>query len=261
MGIIESWIQLPVWQLLLALAAFYAATGTIIHWLAFHSPASRWTLRFNGVVGPFFVSVILIFGLLHSFVAREIWQRNDDAAQVVRGEGDALRTLMHLTREGDPAAARIQDLIRAYAQSVVADEWPQMRQSTGSIGSEAAFASLLGAIIDDPVSGSNAPAMQRARLDTVLRLHTLRGTRLAIADDRTDVIKWGTLLILGLVAQIAIAVVHLEKPRPQIAALTIFSTAAFIALGFVAIQERPFAPPLAVSPTPLEEVIHDIPAR
>lgn len=261
MGIIEGWILLPVWQLLVVLVAFYLATGIAIHWLAFRSPASRWTLSFNGVVGPFFVSAVLIFGLLHSFVAREIWQRNDDAAQVVRAEGDALRALTHLIPQSDPATARIQDLIRAYAQSVVTDEWPLMRRGKGGDASEAAFASLLGAVIAAPVAGNHSPAVQRARLDMVLKLHTLRGTRLAIAGDTTDEIKWATLLILGVVAQIAIAAVHLETPRPQIAALVIFSTAAIIALGFVAIQERPFAPPLAVSPEPLLEVIHEIAAR
>jgi len=260
MRVIEGWIQLPVWQLLVALVAFYVATGIAIHWLAFHSPASRWTLSFNGVVGPFFVSVVLIFGLLHSFVAREIWQRNDEAVQVVRAEGDALRALSHLLPESDPATASIQDLIRAYAQSVIADEWPRMRQGKGGVGSETAFASLMTAIVDAPVSGSSGPAVHRARIDTVLKLHALRGTRLAIAGDSTDTLKWTTLLILGLVSQVAIAAVHLETPRPQIAALAIFSTAAMIALGFVAIQERPFAPPLAVSPEPLEEVVHEIPA-
>jgi hypothetical protein len=258
MGIVAGWIQLPVWQLLAVLVAFYVAFGIAIHWLSFYSPASRWTLSFNGVVGPFFVSAVLIFGLLHSFIAREIWQRNDEAAQVVRAEGDALRALSHLVPESDPAAARIQDLIRAYAKSVIAVEWPQMRQGKGGVGSETEFARLLSAVVDTPVSRSNTPAVQRARIDLVLKLHTLRGTRLAIAGDTTDEIKWATLLILGVVAQVAIAAVHLETPRPQIAALVIFTMAAIIALGFVAIQERPFAPPLAVSPEPLEEVVHEI---
>jgi hypothetical protein len=104
-------------------------------------------------------------------------------------------------------------------------------------------------------------AVQRARLDIVLKLHTLRETRLELAGDHTDEIKWAALLILGLVSQIAIAAVHLEMPRPQIAALTIFSAAAVIGLGLVAIQERPFSRPLEVSPAPLEDVVHEIPAR
>jgi hypothetical protein len=61
--------------------------------------------------------------------------------------------------------------------------------------------------------------------------------------------------------QLAVAAVHLEAPRPQIAALAIFSLAAVIGLGLVATQERPFSPPLEVSPAPVEDVVREIPAR
>jgi len=39
MWIIGAWLELPVWQQLLALAGCYAANGICIHLLAFHSPA------------------------------------------------------------------------------------------------------------------------------------------------------------------------------------------------------------------------------
>jgi Protein of unknown function (DUF4239) len=261
MRIVGIWLELPVWQQLLALAGFYATTGIFIHLLAFHSPTSELTRSFKGVVAPFFVSVVLIFGLLLGFIARDVWQRNTDAVQVVRGEGDALFALSHLSPDSDPGAAKLPNLIVAYAQSVVGDEWPQMREGKRAAATETAFTSLLSAIVDAPVSGSSGSAVQRARFDLVLKLHTLRETRLALAGDRTDEIKWTTLLILGLISQIAIAAVHLETPRPQIAALTIFSMAAVIGLGLVAIQERPFTPPLEVSPGPLLDVIRETPAR
>jgi hypothetical protein len=218
-------------------------------------------MSFSGLVAPFFVSVTLIFGLLHSFVAGEVWRRHADSVQVVRSEGDALVLLAYLTPDTDPAAAKLRAMIRAYAQSVVRDEWPRMKEGKHVPEAVAAFTSLLSAIAAAPASGSDAAAIQRVRLDTALKLHTLRGTRIALASDRTDEIKWATLLILGLVAQIAIGSVHLDKTRPQIAALTIFSTAAVIALGLVAIQERPFSAPLEVSVSPFEEVIREIPAR
>ena len=261
MGIVGAWLELPVWQQLLALAGFYAATGIFIHLLAFHSPASGWTRSFKGVVAPFFVSVALIFGLLLGFIARDVWQRNTDAVQVVRGEGGALFALLHLSPDSDPGAAKLPNLIVAYAQSIVGEEWPQMREGKRSAATETAFTSLLSAIVGAPVSGNSGAAVQRARFDLVLKLHTLRETRLALAGDRTDEIKWTTLLILGLISQIAIAAVHLEMPRPQIAALTIFSMAAVIGLGLVAIQERPFTPPLEVSPGPLLDVVRETPAR
>jgi len=261
MGIVGRWLELPVWQQLLALAGFYATAGIAMHLLAFHSPVSGWAKSFRGVVAPFFVSPILIFGLLLGFVAGDVWHRNALAVQVVRGEGDALFSLSHLSPETSPGGVRLQGLIRAYAQSVVSEEWPRMQEGKRAAGSETALTSLLDAIVDAPASGNSGAAVQRARFDLVLKLHTLRESRLTLAGDHTDELKWAALLILGLVSQIAIAAVHLEVPRPQIAALAIFSTAAVIGLGLVAVQERPFSRPLEVSPEPLVDVVNEIPAR
>jgi len=261
MWMIGVWIELPVWQLLLALAGFYAVTGLAIHLFTFHSPASEWARSFKGVVAPFFVSVALVFGLLLGFVAGEVWHRNADALHVVRSEAEALFELVHLSPETDPAGKKLQGLVRAYAQSLVGEEWPRMEEGKHAAGSEAAFVSLLTAILDAPVAGISGAAVQRARLDIAMKLHSLRESRLALASDRTDEVKWATLLLLALISQIAIAVVHLEVPRPQIAALTIFSTAAVIGLGLVAVQERPFSPPLEVTPEPLQEVVRETPAR
>ncbi len=136
-----------------------------------------------------------------------------------------------------------------------------MQEGKRAAGSETALTSLLDAIVDAPASGNSGAAVQRARFDLVLKLHTLRESRLTLAGDHTDELKWAALLILGLVSQIAIAAVHLEVPRPQIAALAIFSTAAVIGLGLVAVQERPFSRPLEVSPEPLVDVVNEIPAR
>ena len=85
-------------------------------------------------------------------------------------------------------------------------------------------------------------------------------TRIELAADRTDEVRWATLLILGLLTQLAIASVHLETPGPQIAALTIFSVTAVIGLGLVAIEERPFSPPLDVNPSPIGDVVREVPA-
>ena len=261
MGIVGRWLELPVWQQLLALAGFYATAGIAVHLLAFHSPVSEWAKSFRGVVAPFFVSPILIFGLLLGFVAGDVWHRNAEAVQIVRGEGDALFSLSHLSPETSPGGSRLQGLIRAYAQSVVSEEWPRMQEGKRAAGSETALTSLLDAIVDAPAFGNSGAAVQRARFDLVLKLHTLRESRLTLAGDHTDELKWAALLILGLVSQIAIAAVHLEVPRPQIAALAIFSTAAVIGLGLVAVQERPFSRPLEVSPEPLVDVVNEIPAR
>ena len=69
----------------------------------------------------------------------------------------------------------------------------------------------------------------------------------------------GGVLILALITQIAIAIVHLDKPKPQAAALFIFTLAAVSILGLLAIHESPFEPPVFVPPGPILDVLTQVP--
>jgi hypothetical protein len=261
MSIIGTWLELPAMPQLLLLTAFYLMTGTVIHLLSFYGFAGRWIGSFKGIVGPFFTSVTVIFALLAAFIANDVWHRNTEASQVVRAEADALLALYHLTPETAPDAAAVYNRIRAYTESVIRQEWPQMHVGEGAPETQAALDALFQAILGRSARGTVNPAVERASIDTVLKLRTIHANRLSLAADRTDELKWATLLILGAIAQLSIAAVHLERPRPQIAALAMFSGAVVIALGLVAVQERPFAPPLEVLPTALEEVLQVIPVK
>ena len=80
-----------------------------------------------------------------------------------------------------------------------------------------------------------------------------------MSERRTAVSKWAAVLMLALVTQLAISVVHLERPRPQIAALFIFTLAAVSVLGLLAIHEAPFQPPVFVPPGPIGDVLQQVP--
>jgi hypothetical protein len=261
MSMIGTWLELPVIPQVLLLAAFYLITGTVMHLLSFHGPVGRWVGSFKGIVGPFFTSVTVIFALLAAFIANDVWRRDTEAAQVVRAEADALLSLYYLTPEAVPDAAMVHNRIRAYTESVIRQEWPRMYVGEGASETEAALGALFQEILGRSAGDAVSSAIERARIDIALKLRTIRANRLSLAADRTDELKWATLLIIAVMAQFAIAVVHLERPRPQIAALAIFSGAVVIALGLVAVQERPFVPPLEILPTALEEVLRVIPAK
>jgi hypothetical protein len=49
--------------------------------------------------------------------------------------------------------------------------------------------------------------------------------------------------------------VHLERPRAMLAALTIFATGAIVAIGLIALQEDPFDGVFQVSPAPLQHLL------
>jgi hypothetical protein len=58
-----------------------------------------------------------------------------------------------------------------------------------------------------------------------------------------------------MMTQISIGAVHLTKRNAQIGALTIFSAAAVIALGLIALQEHPFAGAIHLGAEPLIELL------
>jgi hypothetical protein len=92
-------------------------------------------------------------------------------------------------------------------------------------------------------------------LTAAVRVSTARSTRLSLSSDRTNDLKWISVLILGAITQIALALVHLERPRAMLSALTVFATGAIVALGLIALQEDPFGGVFRVSPAPLERLL------
>jgi hypothetical protein len=49
--------------------------------------------------------------------------------------------------------------------------------------------------------------------------------------------------------------VHLQKRNAHVAALGVFSVAAVLTLGLIALQEHPFAGDVRLSPAPLQDLL------
>jgi len=114
---------------------------------------------------------------------------------------------------------------------------------------------LMSGLSHPQIAAEAGQAVHNALMTSVLRVRDSRGERLALSNDRTNDIKWATVLILGVITQIAIGLVHLERPRAHLAAIVVFSSAAIVALGLIAMQEHPFEGSIRVSPARLEEVL------
>jgi heme A synthase len=110
--------------------------------------------------------------------------------------------------------------------------------------------------VADPNTARDAgQAVHNALVSLSLRVAGARADRLALGADRTNDLKWLTVLFLCLMTQIAIGLVHLDRPRANALALTFFSVAAVVALGLIAQQESPFDGALQISKAPLDNVL------
>lgn len=257
-GWFTAWLGLPVAVVFASLFAVYLGAAALMVWLSFGARTGRHVRKFRGVVAPFFGSTAVIFGLLIAFLANDIWDRNKQAERIVFVESDTLVALYSLSAASGADNTSLRAAIRAYVTAVVEDEWPRLAADQRSARTDAALDALVREIAL-PANAKDA-SVQRTMLDMVLKVRAAHEDRIAISHDRTVATKWAAVLLLALVTQIAIAVVHLDRPRPQIAALAIFTVAAVLLLGLLAIHEQPFEPPVFVPPGPIADVLRKVPA-
>lgn len=257
-GLFAAWLALPVPAVFASLFVFYFAAVALLVWLSFGSPLRERIQSAKGVVAPFFTSVAVIFGLLVAFLSNDIWDRNKQAQRVILTEADTLVALHSLSAASGSDNSALRTSIREYARAVVEDEWPRLKSQDRSSRTDAALDALLRQVAL-PAMAKDA-GVQRTMLEMVLRIRSAHEDRLVISSDRTAVTKWAAVLLLALLTQVAIAVVHLDRPPPQAAALVIFTLAAVSLLGMLAIHEAPYEPPVFVPPGPIMDVLRQVPA-
>ncbi len=256
-SLFTAWLAWPVAALFATLFVVYLGTAALLVWLSFRSGLSGHIQSLRGVVAPFFMSTAVIFGFMIAFLSNDIWERNQKAETIIFTESDTLLGLYSLSAASVADNAALRGAIRAYASAIVEDEWPRMALQQRSPRTDAALNALLREVAK-PASAID-PSVQRTMLDMVLRVRRAHEDRLVLSNDRTVVTKWAAVMLLAFITQIAIAVVHLERPRPQAAALVIFTVAAVLLLGLLAIHEAPFEPPLFVPPGPIADVLVQVP--
>ncbi len=246
------WLNQPVWLMFLILAACFLTSMAVIHIWSFAPFMRAHALSFTGVVAPYFGALAVLLALMTGFVANETWEREREAGRVVQSESDNVLAVYDLSIAAAPDMSTIRKDLFAYVEAVVKDEWPRMAEGAASPKAARALGALLQEAARPEIATEAGMPTQAALLNSVLRIRSDRGTRLSLNEHRIDDTKWLVLLILGVLTQIAIGIVQLERPRAQLAALTIFTAGLISTLGLVAIHEWPFDGPSAIKPAALE---------
>jgi len=258
---IHAWLDLPLNLIFLTLALLYGLNAAFIYWILFHSPARRRMQTLTGVVGPYFGAIGVLFALLTGFLGSKVADRNRQAARSVRAESSALETLSSLSQAAGADGTAIRASARRYIDAVLKQEWEVMSASASAPAAAAALGAIFTTVAKPVVASAGGASVQTSLLNATVQVATARGERLSLAADRSYELEWASVLLLGIFTQIALGLVHLEKPRAMLAAVALFSVAAIVALGLIAAQENPFDPPLEVSNAPLVRALANVPAE
>lgn len=249
---IRAWLDMSPAGIFLVLIGLYFGVTLLLAWITFCRPFARPVQSLTGVVAPFFSGVAILFALLTGFLAADVADRGRQAYRVVHAEAGELRNIHTLSVASVSDMRTIRAALKAYVTSVVAEEWPAMNAMRLSPSTAAAYDSLLREVSIPSIAKESGQAVQTGLLTAALRVGTARSDRLALSSDHTNDLKWLVVIALGLITQVAIALVHLERPRAFFASLMVFATAAVVTLGILALQEYPFDGAFQVSPTPIK---------
>lgn len=260
MIVIRAWPDLPVGAVFLVLAACLAAVTAAVHWLSFGRITRPWAHGFAGVVAPYAGVLAVLFSLLTGFLANDVWERERQAERAVLVERDGLLAAHELSAPTTADMAGLREALGRYVRVVVAEEWPLMAEGGRSAAADDAIDALLREVAKPSVAAAAGQAVHGALLGSLLQVRRARDDRLLLSGDQADATKWVAVLILALLTLIALGIVHLERPRAQLAALVVFAVAVAATLGLVAARERPFAGAERISPAPLAEVLTSLAA-
>jgi uncharacterized membrane protein YbaN (DUF454 family) len=253
--LLHIWMEQPTPVMALSLSVAMGALALFLCWISFYPPLAPFVQHWRGVVPPFVGVPAVLFGLLMTFLSQDVWDANRRAYRAVALEHEQLATLIALTGNQGTEAANVPRSIREYVEAVAGLEWKTMEKGEEAPEAETALNALTRAVSSAKIE----PAFQRALIDTVLKLRSAREARLAISGAYPDDRKWAAVILIAFITQISIAVVHLDRARPQLLAQAIFCAAAIVAISLVAAVEEPYAPPKAVSSEPLENLLDKLP--
>ena len=252
---VRAWLDMAPAGIFLSLSVIYFGMMAALAIIAFRSRLRPPLQSLNGVVAPFFNAVAILFALLASFLANDISERSRQALRTVQAEAGELRNIHTLSVASVSDMQNIRAALKAYVGSIVDDEWPAMNTTGSSSRTEAAYDNLLREVSQPALSKASGQTVHSALLNATVRAGTQRNVRLALAADHTNDLKWLVVIVLSLFTQVAIGLVHLERPRAFVASLIVFSGAVVVALGIIALQEYPFSGTFRIAPDPIAAVL------
>ena len=246
------WLDQPLWAIFAVLALLFGALSAGLYGLS-HLRRTRPLMRRlgAGMVPTYFTALATLLALLTGFVANDAWERQRSASRALQAERANALALYDLSLASASDMRNIRAALVAYLDAVIEREWPRMSEGGYAPEAGAGLRRLLETVSDPKITAEAGAPTHSALVSAAMALRSDRGDRLALSQTASDGTKWLTLLILAALTLVALGLVHTEHPAAQATVLTTFSLAMVTTLGLIALHERPFDGPLAMSAEPL----------
>jgi cytochrome bd-type quinol oxidase subunit 2 len=251
-------LNLPVlWMAVVVFAATYLLAASV-YWVVTRLAVNERARAFKAVSPGMLPPLGILFALLVGFIAVEVWNNYDKAKVAVASEASALRAVVLLAEAfPEEQKTRIYALIDRHIDEAVNKEWPAMARQRATLS--ALRANALIEMLHDTMTLKPVDDSQRIAQPEMMRaLHTAldaRRQRIVVSQSAVGMVKWAGILLQGLCALVAIAMVHSDNRLACAIAMTLFATGIALSLLLIAAYSRPFTGEISVRPDLLKQVI------
>ena len=251
-------LNLPVlWMAVVVFAATYLLAASV-YWVVTRLAVNERARAFKAVSPGMLPPLGILFALLVGFIAVEVWNNYDKAKVAVASEASALRAVVLLAEAfPEEEKTRIYALIDRHIDEAVNKEWPAMARQRATLS--ALRANALIEMLHDTMTLKPVDDSQRIAQPEMMRaLHTAldaRRQRIVVSQSAVGMVKWAGILLQGLCALVAIAMVHSDNRLACAIAMTLFATGIALSLLLIAAYSRPFIGEISVRPDLLKQVI------
>jgi hypothetical protein len=213
----------------------------------------------NDVAGFVYAVQAVVYGVVLAFIVVASWEHFDAAAATVQREADHLAEIYTMAGHfPQPQGGEIRRVVRAYAETAIAEEWPAMAR-----GQRSARMDQLVPQLQDLI-GSASPAtmkeqdVQLQALTAADDLAAARRLRLLESREGLHPLIWA-LLGVGAVLTIGYSYVFgVPGARAHGVLVAIVTITIAATLYVVQATSLPFSSELKVDPAPFDLVLHDI---
>ncbi len=235
---IQTFNDLPLWAQVAAVClhgfAVFGISLALMHWLRIRSESIQQLVP----VAPFFVAISAIFSLLLAFHGSSIWSKQDRAEKAMVQEEMNLQRLRHLSHPDLLNQPELMFAVNQYALAVTQTEWRIVKTRHGTEAAETALQKLRKTTMS--MGGDVSPAVHSYMLRLLDDLVRSREERLWLRSQPEELNIWTVILLLGLLSNLAIALVHLDKPKACRLSLLLFGTATSLAYWLLLSSEDPY---------------------
>lgn len=207
---------------------------------------------------PFVSAVALIFGLFVALGASDVVQRSHELRLSAQKEANTARALLRLTESIGPTAEPVRQSLIEYLQAATTIELSWLASSARRADAPARVQadSLVEVATLFVTQLGGAETVKSQVMNKVDELRQARVQRIDLSQASSSISQWVGLTIIAFLTQVVIALTHSGKPNGAAAALILFSTAAMVAMAYLAWSDGLIGPSkIGFAVAPLGELL------